>query len=123
MRDDRLGGWTHCGTVKGLSAQEAKPATAVVYAQKGQTVNLRKRPQKDAPLVCRVPIGTVVSVSETADGWARVQANGENGYMMQTFLAQDEENGAYVKLPLDKAQTLLAWLNAAVMNASKEDDK
>lgn len=58
--------------------------TAVVTAQSGQTVNLRKTPGGD--LTDRVPVGATVTVEESGGEWSRVEYGGKSGWMMSRFL-------------------------------------
>lgn len=94
-RDYTLVGWTHIGMVDGMEYPGAdwfddeEPAvkkTALVVADSGFTVNMRKRPNKEATIVQMVPIGSVVEVQESAQGWATIVYNGQRGYMMSEFL-------------------------------------
>lgn len=61
---------------------------ATVTAQSGSTVNLRSAPE--GVILKRIPIGTVVLVSEEADGWSRVRADGLEGWMQSAFLLRAE---------------------------------
>ena len=74
------------------SAQERLEAgqQAVVSAD-GDGLNLRARPSVAAPIIDRIPDGTVVTAvgeRETADGhdWELVDAGGERGWMAATYL-------------------------------------
>ena len=97
--DRSIKGWTHCGWVKGVTRGyeegESDMATykAWVYAPSGTTVNMRERPNSSGKLLDRVPIGTSVTVNESAQGWAQVTVNGKTGYMMAQFLQYDPESG------------------------------
>lgn len=97
--DRSIRGWTHCGWVKGVTRSyeegESDMATykAWVYAPSGTTVNLRERPNSSGKLLDRVPIGTSVTVNESAQGWAQVTVNGKTGYMMAQYLQYDPESG------------------------------
>lgn len=98
-KDATIRGWTHCGRVKGVTQTEegeSDMATykAWVYAPSGTTVNLRERPNSSGKLLERVPIGTRVTVNESAQGWAQVSVNGKTGYMMAQFLQYDPESGS-----------------------------
>ncbi len=118
-RDKSIGSWTHFGTVSGLGETAAKH-TAVVVAPNGKPVNLRKRPDAHAPLLSRVAVGTQVSVSETAQGWARVKAGGETGYMMQDFLRFQNDEEPCVRLPLSAVMEIIETLRAYVTDMTEE---
>lgn len=91
-------GWTHWGLVKGIDyggggTMEEETRLAVVTAETGSTVNLRREP--NGPLVRRVPLGTEVDVLFTDGGWAYVDDGTTRGYMMETYLRYEhtEEGG------------------------------
>lgn len=89
--DRTLDSWTHAGMVRGVdyrgSAEEAME-TAIVTAQSGSTVNLRKYPDKASAKLAKVPVGEAVYVYEEADGWSKVKWNGVAGYMMSRYLEE-----------------------------------
>lgn len=97
-RDSSTKGWTHVGELKGVdyvadtnvgnNEEATMSKTAYVSVPAGTTTaNLRKRPDKSAPLIKRIMKGTVVDVLEQADGWAKiVDPEGDKGYMMAEFL-------------------------------------
>ena len=119
VRDSAVGGWTHCGHVKGLTAETQETYTAVVSAVTGSTVNLRKRPEKSASVIRRIPVGAVVSVHGSSNGWAKVVHNGESGYMMADFLSSDVSEQPWVRLPLSALNEVLRLLSA--YTADKEE--
>ena len=119
-RDKIINGWTHCGMVRGLG-ETADAQTAVVTAQNGKPVNLRKRPDAHAPLLSRIAVGTQVRVNETAQGWAKVNAGGETGYMMQEFLRFENDEQTYVRLPLDAVLEIIETLRAYAPDSAKEE--
>lgn len=88
--------WTHFAIPKGWDAEEEKGEDEtmqimVVTADSGNTVNLRTRPDKAAPVLAKVPIGEAVQVLSLSGGWATVQRDGVTGYMMARYLnAQGE---------------------------------
>lgn len=60
--------------------------TMVVTADSGSTVNLRARPDKNAAVLVKVPIGETVQVLTISGGWATIQRGGVTGYMMEQYL-------------------------------------
>ena len=93
-RDERLGGWRWAGRVRGVSYEEDEEMneTAVVTVTSGTTVNLRIRPSQQSRRVAKVHAGTQVTITEQADGWAKViTPQGEKGYMMTQFLKTADE--------------------------------
>lgn len=85
-------GWTHVGSVKGITYdEEDEPMAtyqAAVTAPSGKTVNMRARPADGETIVARVPVGTEVTVLESADGWAKIDYKGKYGYMMSRYLQE-----------------------------------
>jgi len=114
VRDAAVGGWTHCGHVKGLTDERQEPYTAVVAAVSGSTVNLRKRPAKSAPVIRRIPVGTTVSVHALDGGWAKVSAGGEDGYMMEAFLSRGGGEQPWVRMPRSALDEVLRLLGACI---------
>lgn len=89
--------WTHFGSVKGV-CQEGH--SAVVRAPEGGTVNLRARPDRKSSVIVRVPVGSEVRVHEAADGWSKITADGQTGYMMTEFLKEEQPEADCVSVPL-----------------------
>ncbi len=57
-----------------------------VYAEEGDTVNLRVKPMASGPIRARIPIGTIVTVTGEDENWAAVSYKNLTGYMMKQFL-------------------------------------
>lgn len=74
---------------------------AIVIADSGSTVRMRKQPTTDSATVVKVPLGQTVEVNESAQGWAQVVWNDHTGYMMTKYLKAVEE-------PEDEANMSLA---------------
>lgn len=99
--DTKLGKWTYKGQLTLLDGynttdreDDGTMATkAMVYADNGKPVNLRRRPSTSTARLTTVPVGTVVDVYEVDDGWAHVKVNGEEGYMMAEYLRPEEMGG------------------------------
>lgn len=67
------------------------PATALVHAPSGGTVNLRKRPDKASIVMVRVPIGKKVNVLKIEnDTWWQITYQKYTGYMMSEFLEAEK---------------------------------
>ena len=64
----------------------AKITKAVVIAEKGSTVNLRRAPSLSAGVMVRVPLGKTVTIVSPGEGWARITYDNFTGYMMAQFL-------------------------------------
>lgn len=94
--DNSIRAWSHFGdlldveyTVEEISMETY---TATVTARSGSTVRMRSRPDADAPTVVKVPLSQTVQVLESASGWAKVDWNGQRGYMMLEFLQKQESS-------------------------------
>ena len=59
----------------------------------GKTVNFRTRPDRDAQLVERVPVGSQVDVLEDQGAWVKIQWAGKTGYMMSNYLEYEGQDG------------------------------
>lgn len=91
--DYSLDGWTHAGVVGGLNYNEEETNMSImmeVYAANGKPVNVRQRPSTAAPKVGEVDVGKTVTVTEQADGWAKITHGSLTGYMMSRFLLKTE---------------------------------
>ena len=95
--DTKLGKWNYHGTLKILAnaANNATPtptpapstgSKAVVVAQSGSTVNLRKSPSTRSAILTRVPLRTTVTIVAPGEEWATIVYGKYQGYMMAKFL-------------------------------------
>lgn len=64
--------------------------TAIVKADKGNTVRLRRSPDTKGVTLANVPVGKAVEVLEKGEQWCKVRYNGTTGYMMTSFLSFTE---------------------------------
>ena len=90
-QDTKLGGWNYVGWLPQVSKDEPTPAptptpepeptptpepeveTAVVVAEQGNTVNMRKSPSISAPLVERIKVGEIVTVLVHGEDWCQIR--------------------------------------------------
>ena len=123
------GGWNRVGLYDQISYDyspepspsptpepEPKPTeTAIVGnvpSEKKQKVNFRKRPNKNAALIDRIPCGELVEVLEHGAEWSKIKWHGYTGYMMTEFLIFEEEPPEELycvtihDLPLDLAEEI-----------------
>lgn len=87
-------GWDCVAYLKDVKYEEAEPMevySAVVIADSGNTVRMRKAPTTDSPTLAKVPLGETVQVNESAQGWAQIEWDGKTGYMMTKYLEAVEE--------------------------------
>ena len=132
VHDNKLGKWNYAGWLRMVSrgndeGEATGMQTAVVTAESGSTVNLRKTPH--GALEDRVPVGSVAQVLDTMDGWARITVNGKTGWMdlkylrMQDIGEPDTSGGAdgtgeadtiTITLPRSAAEALLSALGGVL---------
>lgn len=100
-------GWTHAGYLKNIEYEEAENMEvrqAVLVAETGSTVNVRKEPNGER--IGRILLGEVVDVYHSDGGWSSIAyastAGKLSGYVKTEFLAFEEEEaeeGEAVFLP------------------------
>lgn len=82
---------------------EPMPEVAIVIAEKGKNVNLRKSPSTASALVERVPLGETVTVLTHGEDWSQVKWKWYTGWMMTKFLLFEDmtpsENTYTVTIP------------------------
>ena len=89
--------------------------SATVYADSGNTVNLRKSPSSSAVRVCTVPVGGVVEVlNEYNNEWAEIKYGEKTGYMMRKFLQKNEEAPVNNQNLIDALNQIIAIAQRAV---------
>lgn len=119
--DTRLSNWTHVGRIRGVEYVESMPETgqpvstadrlAVVTSADGNPVKLRRTPSTHLDYIAKITVGTVVQITEEAQGWAHVIADDKIGYMMSEFLAP--AGGAVPMTQTEMLQKLLedvSWI-------------
>ena len=99
--DKKIGKWNYAarlrplvnaGAYKEEAALEPDPVIpsdgtqAKVVAQSGGTVNMRKTPSLRGSLIVRVPLGTIVEITEPGEEWCKIKYGNKTGYMMAKFL-------------------------------------
>ena len=133
VHDSKLGKWNYAGWLRMVSrgndeGEATGMQTAVVIAESGSTVNLRKTPH--GALEDRVPVGSTAQVLDTMDGWARITVSGKTGWMdlkylrMQDSGEPDTSGGAEgtsedgdmitITLPRSAAEALLSALGGVL---------
>ena len=109
-KDTKLGNWTWFGKLPwveygdtpgpGPEPTPPEPQTdwAIVVAETGNTVKMRAKPTQACKLYWDVPVGAEVQVyqwnaatDKKGQVWARIAWAGQDGYMMQEFLRDEEE--------------------------------
>ena len=111
-RDTALGAWRFAGELD-MVTEDVVPYPMTVHGDNGGSVNLRKNPAPSAPRLALIPCGTCVRVLSHADeSWARVEAQGNVGYMMRSFLKTPDT--VQLTLSRDVAQALLMALKSSL---------
>ena len=67
----------------------AEPLKAVVSAENGKPVKMRKKATTKCGLYWKIPCGTEVEVLKEGGAWCRIRAMGRTGYMMREFLKME----------------------------------
>ena len=99
---------------------------AVVTATKGKTVNLRQNPSTLSKVLKSVPLGekvTVLAHYDDAGVWAKVDSNGTIGYMMRSYLKEEDwqktdDEMVTITLPLSIVRKISEILDAAINGES-----
>ena len=98
--DTKIGKWNYAAKLKQLvnaGAYKEDPAAepvippssgtqAKLVAPSGKTVNLRKTPSLRGALIDRIPLGTIIEVTQPGEEWCKVKWGKKTGYMMAKFL-------------------------------------
>ena len=67
----------------------AAASSGCVYAEGYKSVRLRKEPNENAEVVTTVPVGENILISETINGWAKVNwSNLFSGWMMDKYIVR-----------------------------------
>lgn len=67
-----------------------KPVTKYVNVNPDSSLLLRDKPSKDAAVISRLSRGTKVTVYSESNGWAKVKANGKDGYVSAQYLSSSQ---------------------------------
>lgn len=74
--------------------QEAQAVTKYVNVNPGSRLNLRANPGTSSAIIDQLPRGAKVTVYSEANGWAKVKANGKEGYMSTKYLSSSQPSAA-----------------------------
>lgn len=130
-RDSKLGNWSHYGALKKVEMETEVVKVAeimMVTSDNGGPVYLRPEPNKNSGYLERVPVGTLVEVTDWAGDpeWARViltLGTVSMGYMMREYLKPiangsnlppDAAENVSIALPRVMAEALLKALQTAL---------
>jgi len=89
--DDSIRAWSHFGNLLDVDYTyeedfNVETKTAIVTANSGTTVNMRKIPDRSGAVIKRIPIGDLVEIRTQAKGWAQICHGRDIGYMMDEFV-------------------------------------
>ena len=73
-----------------------------VFAENGEPVNLRAKPDRGSARVSKVPAGTQVEAGPEENGWRPVRFGNVTGWMMAVYLKEPE--AAPETVPVPKAE-------------------
>lgn len=133
-KDKSIKNWSYVGQLPWVSDGDEpqpepppEPETAIVVAESGGTVKMRNEPSQACRLWWPVPVGAEVTVWEwnastdkAGNTWARISWAGQDGYMMQEFLRDEEEGPDLYTVTIrglekEQAEELCAtWPNATM---------
>lgn len=81
------GGWNRVGLWNVIDYGEGGGGMEVNYQARvvGGALKLRKQPSQNADWVCRIPDGTVITITEEDGEWGRTTYNSESGWVMLKY--------------------------------------
>lgn len=122
VTDTSVGKWRYHGGLSMLEEGEdsmSQTQTAILVAERGSTVNLRREP--NGALADRLPVGSTVTVIGQQEGWVQVRHGEQSGWIMAQFVRMDGEDApadsddaVSVTLPRSLAEALRDALDAAL---------
>ena len=59
---------------------------AVCTSKFGGALNLREQPSKSSERLCKIPDGTILTITDEAVEWAKTSYSGHDGWVMKQFL-------------------------------------
>ena len=78
-----------------------------VNVDQGSSLNMRKSPSSSAGIVAKLAAGTAVTVYSEENGWAKVTANGQEGYVSSAYLTTKQAETPGVS----KGETVKTYVN------------
>jgi mannosyl-glycoprotein endo-beta-N-acetylglucosaminidase len=79
-------------TVNSPVTVPAPTTTKYVNVSPGSSLNVRKGPSATSGILTKLPAGTEVTLFSDANGWAKIQVNGQEGYVSSEYLALAKSN-------------------------------
>lgn len=136
-----LSTWQYAGKLKavrydgesGGKTDDIPLYRAIVTADEGGTVRMRKSPSTSSAIIADIAIGETVDVMDVLDGWSEITYHGDHGYMMSKFLREikpdgddipfDDEVDNTVREGLEEAKVSLETAISAAENALRMIDE
>lgn len=131
-----LNTWQFAGKLKAVQYDESGSGNqdddiplyrAIVTADEGKTVRMRKNPSTSSAVIEDVVVGEIVDVMDVMDGWSEITYHGNHGYMMSKFLREIIQGGDDMpfeddvinagRAELEEAKTALETAISAAGNA------
>lgn len=81
-------------STKPTEPEKVTTLTKYVSVNQGSNLNLRKGASTGSAVISKLPNGTVVTVYSEENGWAKVKANGKEGYVSTEFLASSKPDSS-----------------------------
>ena len=70
---------------------------AIVWADNGYPVKMRREPDQNSAVIDKIAVGTEVEVLDVLEGWSLIRHDGITGYMMSEFLKEPGTGTVTVK--------------------------
>ncbi|MGE7603480.1 SH3 domain-containing protein [Peribacillus sp. NPDC097675] len=99
------------GAVKQAVVTPVKTTTKYVNVSSG-SLNMRKSGKASAAVVANLNKGTKVTVYSESKGWAKIKANGKEGYVNSTYLST-KKPGAVKQAVIPPAKTTTKYVNVS----------
>jgi mannosyl-glycoprotein endo-beta-N-acetylglucosaminidase len=87
-----------------------KSVIKYVNVSEGSSLNLRGSDSQSSSVIVKLQNGTEVQVISTSNGWAKVQANGQIGYVSTDFLSDTKPNTG----TQEKEQVVTKYVNVSL---------
>ncbi|RFU61127.1 SH3 domain-containing protein [Peribacillus glennii] len=101
-------------TKPGSSSGSSKSAVTKKYVNiKSGSLNLRKSASAKASVIAKLSRGTQVSVYSVSNGWAKISANGKNGYVSSKYLSVAKPGSSSTLKPAAVVKTTTKYVNVS----------
>ncbi|MGG4266231.1 SH3 domain-containing protein [Peribacillus simplex] len=101
-----------------LQAEQAVTTTKYVNVSSG-TLNMRKSGSESASIVATLSKGTQVTVYLESNGWAKIKANGKDGYVSTKYLSTTKPGSGSTVVTPEKTTTKYVNVSSGSLNMRK----